>query len=143
MKRIVSLAMSITAFAILGLVTVPNARANGHVNCSNGLLAGSYSASISGSLAGSPFSELDLVTASGNGTFSGSGTVSEDGTISTVTFTATYTVNSNCSGSAVLSTGVTQNFNISTDGSQVWFISTNDGATILGEATRLTSSNGH
>lgn len=137
MRRIVSVGLSIAAFAILGLVTVPEAHA-GHVNCSKGLLSGSYSAAINGNLAGAPLSELDLVTANGDGTFSGSGTVSEDGAISSVSFTATYTINADCSGSAVLSTGVTQNLNISTDGSQVWFISTNSGANITGTATRLT-----
>ncbi len=137
MNHIAKYVMSIMAAAALAIVTAPSAHA-GHVYCSNGLLNGSYTATITGNLAGEPFAELDLVTADGNGTFSGSGTVSEDGVISTVSFTATYTINSNCSGSAVLSTGVTQNFNIKTDGSEVQFISTNSGATIVGDAKRLT-----
>lgn len=47
-----------------------------------------------------------------------------DGVISTASFTATYAVNSDCSGSASLSTGVTQNFNIKADDSEVMFIAT-------------------
>ena len=140
MKRIVSLALSISAFAILGLVTAAQARAEG-LHCSNATLKGTYSASITGTLGGAPFAELDLVTSTGNGTFSGTGTVSENGVISTdVPVSATYTVNSNCSGSAVLSSGVTQNFNISADGSEVDIIATTSGATITAVAKRLNSS---
>ncbi len=134
MKRILNLAMPFTALAVLSLV-LP-AAANG-LKCSNATLNGSYSATITGTLGGLPFAELDLVTSTGNGTFSGNGTVSLDGAISTVSFTATYTVNSNCSGSATLSTGVTQNFNIKADGSEVMFIATNSGATITGDAKQV------
>jgi hypothetical protein len=142
MKRMVSLALSITAFAILGLVSTPNAHAQG-VHCSNATLKGTYSATITGTLGGAPFAELDLVSSTGNGTFSGTGTVSEDGVVSTdVPVAATYTINSNCSGSAVLSSGVTQNFNISPDGSEVDIIATTSGATITAVAKRLKSQNG-
>lgn len=134
MKRLTNFAVSITALAILGLIAAPGARAAG---CSNATLKGNYTATITGSLGGAPLAELDLVNSPGDGTFSGSGTVSEDGTISTVTFTATYTINSDCSGSATLSTGVTQNFNIQPDGSEVDIISTNSGATITAVAKRL------
>jgi len=136
MKQIVNLVVSALAFAILGLVTAPSARAAGPY-CSNATLNGSYSALITGTLAGAPFAELDLVTSNGDGTFSGTGTVSENGVISTVSITATYTVNSNCSGSASLSTGVTQNFNIQPDGSEVDIIATNSGTTITAVAKRL------
>ena len=139
MKRFVSLALSITAFAILGLVSAPQARAHG-LHCSNATLNGTYSASITGTLGGAPFAELDLVTSNGNGTFSGTGTISEDGVISTgVPVSATYTVNSDCSGSAVLSSGVTQNFNIKADGSEVDIIATVSGATVTAVAKRLNS----
>ena len=141
MKRILNVAVSVTAFAVLGLIMAPGARAQGGAHCSNATLRGSYSATITGTLGTSPFAELDLVTSTGNGTFSGSGTNSTGGVISSVTFTATYTVNSDCSGSAVLSTGVTQNFNIKADGSEVMFIATNSGATITGDAKRLNSLN--
>jgi len=138
MKRIV---LSISAFAILGLAAAPNLRAHG-LHCSNATLSGTYSATITGTLGGAPFAELDLVTSTGDGTFSGTGTVSENGTISAdVPVSATYTINSNCSGSAVLSSGVTQNFNISADGSEVDIIATTSGATITAVAKRLNSQN--
>ena len=136
MKDMTKFAVSIAAFAILGLAAAPSARAAG---CSNATLKGRYTATITGSLGGAPLAELDLVTSPGDGTFSGTGTVSEDGVISTVSFTATYTINSDCTGSAVLSTGVTQNFNIQPDGSEVDIISTNSGATITAVAKRLGS----
>lgn len=132
--------LSIIALAALGLVTSSAAYAAAP-QCSNATLKGHYSATITGTLGGAPFAELDLVTSTGNGTFTGSGTASENGVISTVEFTATYTINSDCTGSAVLSTGVTQNLNIKQDGSDVNFISTNAGATITGEAKRLNGGN--
>lgn len=142
MTRIVSHALPMTALAVLGLVLTPGARAQGRPHCSNATLKGAYTATITGTLGTTPFAELDLVSAPGNGTFSGTGTQSNDGVISTVSFTATYTVNADCSGSAVLSTGVTQNFNIRQDGSEVDIISTNSGATITAVAKRLNGQNG-
>jgi hypothetical protein len=137
MKRIANFATSITAFAALALVTGPCARAAGP-HCSNATLKGAYSAAITGTLAGAPFAELDLITSTGNGTFTGTGTVSENGVISTgVPVSATYTVNSDCSGSAVLSSGVTQNFTIKTDGSEVDIISTTAGTTLTAVAKRI------
>ena len=141
MKRFANLALSISAVAILGLATAAQARADG-AHCSNATLKGTYSAAITGTLGGAPFAELDLVTSTGNGTFSGTGTISENGVISTdVPVSATYTVNSDCSGSAVLSNGVTQNFNIKADGSEVDIIATTSGATVTAVAKRLNSQN--
>lgn len=140
MKRIVNLAVSALAFSVLALVA-PSSTSAG-VHCSNTTLKGTYSATITGTLGGAPFAELDLVTSTGNGTFSGTGTVSENGVISTgVPVSATYTVNSDCSGSAVLSSGVTQNFNIKEDGSEVDIISTSSGTTITAVAKRLNNQN--
>lgn len=137
MKRIMHLAAA-AAFAMF-LVWAPSAQAAAF--CSNHTLRGAYGATITGTVAGLPFAELDLVSADGNGSFSGTGTVSYNGSISTVSFTATYTVNSNCSGSASLSTGVTQNFVIKADGSEVQFIGTNSpDAQVTGDAKQLATS---
>jgi hypothetical protein len=136
MKRSMNCAMALGAAAMLVMLMAPGAQAT--PSCSNRTLKGSYGATITGTISGLPFAELDLVTADGNGNFSGTGTVSYNGSISTVTFTATYSVNSNCSGSASLSTGVTQNFIIKTDGSEVQFIGTNDpDAQVTGDAKAL------
>jgi hypothetical protein len=140
MKHILNRALPVAALAVLSLVMPSGLWAA--PTCSNATLKGTYSATITGTLGGSPFAELDLVTSTGKGTFSGTGTVSNDGVISTESFTATYTVNSDCSGSAVLSTGVTQNFNIKSDGSEVMFIATNNGATITGTAKQINQGAG-
>lgn len=135
MKRILNVAMPVAALAFLSLVLPSGLRAA--TTCSNKTLKGTYSATITGTLGGMPFAELDLVTSNGDGTFTGTGTVSENGAISTVSVSATYTINSNCSGSAVLSNGVTQNFNIKSDGNEVLIIATTPGATITGDAKRV------
>jgi hypothetical protein len=138
MKRTMNSAMALTAAGMLVMLMAPGAQAA--PSCSNRTLKGAYGATITGTIAGLPFAELDLVTADGKGNFSGTGTVSYDGSISTVTFTATYSVNSNCSGSASLSTGVTQNLVIKADGSEVQFIGTNSPeAQVTGDAKQLAS----
>lgn len=135
MKHIASFTVAVTAFAIFMLAATPNAQASGI--CSKATLSGSYAATITGTIAGQPFAELDLVTSDGRGSFTGSGTVSENGVISPASFTATYTVNADCSGSATLSTGVTQNLVIHADGSEVQFIGTNAGTVVTGDAKRV------
>lgn len=141
MKRIVKAAMSVAALAILGAFMVPSA--NAAPKCSNATLKGSYSALITGTVAGLPLAELDLVKSPGNGTFSGTGTLVFNGSVSTVTISATYTVNPDCSGSATFSDGTTQNLNIMADGSEVNFIGTNDAAAVVtGIAKRLHPADG-
>jgi len=136
MKRFVNSAIASAVLGMLALLVAPSAQARS--SCSNRTLQGSYGATITGSIAGLPFAELDLVTADGNGNFSGNGTVSYNGSVSAVTFTATYTINSDCSGSASLSTGVTQNLVIKADGSEVMFIGTNSPeAQVTGDAKQL------
>jgi len=136
MKRTVNSPIALTAFGIVVLLMAPKAQAG--TLCSNRTLKGSYGATITGTIAGLPFAELDLVSADGKGNFSGTGTVSYNGSVSNVTFTATYTINSDCSGSASLSTGVTQNLVIKADGSEVQFIGTNSpDAQVTGDAKQL------
>jgi hypothetical protein len=134
-------ALALASFAALGLLMAPSARAAAH--CSNSTLKGSYSATITGTVDGMPLAELDLVSSTGDGTFTGTGTLAFDGAISAVSFTATYAINSDCSGSAVLSTGVTQNLNIKEDGSEVMFIGTNSpSAQVTGDAKRINKGKG-
>jgi len=138
MKRTLNIALAALAVAAtLSLVAASDALASG--GCSNKTLSGNYGATIIGNVSGLPLAELDLVSADGKGNFtSGSGTLSFNGSISTFTFTGTYTINSDCSGSASLSTGVTQNLVIKADGSEVMFIGTNDpSAQVTGNAKRL------
>lgn len=113
------------------LAVVPGAQAK-PIACSNATLKGHYSALLTGSVNGFPFAALDLVISDGNGNISGTGTVVVNGTPMPTSFTATYTVSSNCSGSFVSDTGTTEDITVSLDGNEVQIILT---ATPLGVAT--------
>jgi hypothetical protein len=110
------------------------------VACSNATLKGHYSALLTGSVNGLPFAALDLVISDGNGNISGTGTVVVNGSPMPTSFTATYTVNSNCSGSFVSDTGTTEDITVSLDGSEVQIILTSTplgAATVTGAAKNL------
>ena len=68
-------------------------------HCSANNLKGDFGASLDGDANSLPFVGLDLVHADGNGNLTGTGTISYNGAITNVTLSATYTVNSDCSGS--------------------------------------------
>ncbi len=137
MKRTISSVIGLAGFALLfALGTAQNAQAK--KACSNATLSGDYAVVITGSITGLPFGAVDLATADGNGNISGSGTTAFAGTISVATFTATYTVNSDCSGSATFSSGRTQNFVVNQDGSEVRLIETdNPNAVVTGQGKRI------
>lgn len=106
--------------------------------CSNKSLRGSFGATLAGDVGGLPFAALDLVTAGGDGSFSGSGTVSFNGSISQVSFTAMYSISSDCSGSIAFNTGATQDLAVVGKGSEVLFIRTDDpNAVVTGIAKGL------
>lgn len=91
-------------------------------------------------MSGLPFAALDLVSAAGDGSFSGSGTVSFNGAISQVTFTASYSINPDCSGSIAFDSGATQNLVVVGKGSEVRFIRTdNANAVVTGIAQAIAS----
>ena len=79
--------------------------------------------------------------ADGNGNVTGSGTSSLNGVISFPVITATYTLNSDCTGTLTsVPAGLSQNFVLKDNGSQVFFIVTAHpagAATISGEARRI------
>ncbi len=140
MKHSISSAMKLVALAIAAVVAaIPNAQAKDNKPCSNLTLRGSYAALITGTASGLPFAALDYVTADGNGTLSGTGTVTYNGVISQrVPLSASYTINSDCSGSVSFSSGATQNLVISRDGEQVQFIRTdNVNDQVTGDAKRI------
>ena len=115
-----------------------DAKRVGEKKCSNKSLRGSFGATLTGDVGGLPFAALDLVTAGGDGSFSGSGTVSFNGAISQVTFTATYSISSDCSGSIAFNTGATQDLVVVGKGSCLRFIRTDDpNAVVTGIAKSL------
>jgi hypothetical protein len=93
---------TIAAVAALTLGLAPIANAQG-VACSNASLRGTFADKDTGfitapaALAG-PFAGVNLETFDGNGTLTGAGTASQNGNIVSITFTGTYTVNPDCTG---------------------------------------------
>ena len=110
--------------------------------CSVSTLNGAYMSEQSGTLNGLPLVQVNRIVADGQGGFTGSGTVVVDGVVTIIPLiTATYTVNSDCTGTLTsVPAGLSQNFVVKDDGSQVFFIVTAHPAgvaTISGEAVRL------
>jgi len=106
MKRMMNSVSTAMIFAgFFGLVIVPAAFGDGG-NCNYGNLNGNFGFTLTGSRTDTnpgARSAVGQLTADGNGNLSGSETQSNNGTIVTgVTEQGTYTVNSNCSGSATL-----------------------------------------
>ncbi len=103
MKRAIMSAVFVISFVsllVLGLVSRVQAG-----DCSNNSLKGTYGFSCEGTLVGSPLAVVGVFTADGNGNGSEVETISFNGDITTgATFTVTYTVNADCTGSFV-STG--------------------------------------
>jgi len=75
-----------------------------------------------------------VMSADGNGNLSGSDTVSKDGTIAQRTFTGTYTVNTNCSGSAKFQfsdkSNTSMDFALGNGGKAINFIDTDNFYTV-------------
>jgi hypothetical protein len=108
MERLVAL----TAAAVIGLLTTPVARASS--GCSLASLHGAYAVagqgtlvtSVSGIPAPAPWAESSLANFDGAGSFSGKGTVNIGGVVLNITFTGTYTVNSDCTGDVTINTNL-------------------------------------
>ena len=97
----------------------------------------------SGILNGLPIAQVNRIVADGMGGATGSGTVVVNGVATVIPLiTATYTVNVDCTGTlSSVPAGLSQNFVIKNDGSQIFFIVTAHpagAATMSGEAVRLT-----
>jgi hypothetical protein len=114
MKRITSIEVALIVFGLFALSVVPNAQAQ----CYDRTLNGSFALvgtgdKVTGGNAG-PRAVVGLLTADGEGHLSGFITKSSNGTIyQNLTVTGTYTVNSDCTGSATFTDSVseTKNFN--------------------------------
>jgi len=132
----------LTALALAALALSPAAWANPPDECSQATLNGAYMSSQTGTLNGLPLAQVNRIVADGQGVFTGSGTVVVDGVVTVIPLiTATYTVNPDCTGTLTsVPAGLSQNFVVKDDGSQVFFIVTAHpagAATISGEAVRL------
>ena len=107
MQRVITSAVFVSAFvSLLGLGLASRVQAGA---CSNASLKGTYGLSCEGTIVGAgggPIAVVGVFTADGDGTGSEVETISVNGAITTgATFTVTYTVNADCTGSFV-STGL-------------------------------------
>jgi hypothetical protein len=124
--KLIAVVVALLAVFALAAASSPQVLASGawYHTCSNATLSGSYGASLSGTVNGLPFDALDLVVADGQGNMTGTGTIVYNGAVMPTSFTATYSVNADCTGSFASSTGTNEDFIISQDGSQVQIIVT-------------------
>jgi hypothetical protein len=107
MKQIMNTVATVIVFAaFFGLLAVPDALGYSGRSCNNYSLNGNFGFTLTGNRTDSnpgPRAAVGQLTADGSGKLSGSETQSNNGTIVTnVIETGTYTVNSDCSGSATL-----------------------------------------
>ena len=111
-------------------------------SCSLATLSGAYGLIASGlSQEGVSTVAVDRFVADGNGNLSGSGTQSGNGTIETVTFSGTYSVASDCTGTVTATNQSDQvsnyKFTLDTKNSQFAFIESDDGANVSGEGIAI------
>jgi hypothetical protein len=125
---------------LMSVTTMASSNGSAVKACSNRILKGDYGSSLNGTVNGLPFAAVNLVSADGDGHITGSGTIVLDGAVIPSTFTATYVVNADCSGSFQSDSGTMENIVVSRDGRLVQLIVTSlalGPATVAGTATRL------
>jgi hypothetical protein len=144
MKSNIKTAIATTFLAGAILLSMgSNASALAPKSCSNATLRGDYAATLTGTVNNLPFAALNLVNGDGNGNITGEGTIVYNGSVIPSSFTATYSINADCSGSFSSSSGTTENIVISRDGSEVQIIVTGlalGPATVTGLAKSLGSA---
>ena len=103
----------------------------------NATLHGTYSLSGGGTVVGlGPVTSVGEVTYDGKGNSNAVYTASLNGTIHPVIVPGTYTVNPDCTGTAVEASSHF-NFVITPDGNTVWWMATDTGTVLSGVITRL------
>jgi len=112
MKRITAIEVAVIVFGLFALSVVPNAQAQ----CSDKTLKGSFALVATGNVVTGatpgPRAAVGLLAFDGEGHFSGSYTKSKNGTIyENLSVKGTYTVNSNCTGSAKLTDSASETKN--------------------------------
>jgi hypothetical protein len=134
-RRFVFLTLTLLTFALL-------TPAKAQVACSVATLNGGYAFTLSGFLqehAGQPvggnlaFAESGVRTFDGDGHFTDSHTsAAVAGTVFHSNNSGTYTVDSDCTGTMTLQSGLTEDFSIADGGKEIQFIVTTPGRVIFG-----------
>ena len=112
-------------------------RENTH-RCTERNIRGRFGYSFTGTIIGIapapvPTAAVGVIRINGDGTLSATDTQSLGGQITAERkFTGTYTVNPNCTGSAIFSTGGTGNFVVVNDRTEFLFVFTNPGVVVSG-----------
>lgn len=130
-KRPLILAIAVVEISAFGILS--HAQAN--EECSNASLKGSFGVTSTGTITGvGPFASIGRFSADGQGNHSGAETVDFNGTISELSFTGTYQVNSDCTGTDtenfVGGPTVHRSFVIDDNGKEVRFVVTNPGTVV-------------
>jgi hypothetical protein len=110
----------------LSIATIPRARAS----CTNASFKGVYgilSAGLTNS--GEPKTSIGQFTTDGDGNLMGWSTQSTDGAFTTFSFTGSYSVAKNCTGTVTLSNGYTANLVLDNGNKGAYMIQTNSGYT--------------
>ena len=146
MKRnTIATTFAIAAVTLVVLGMAPTAKAQNR-GCSNGIMKGTFAFTAAGSitapptLAG-PFAEVGTQTFDGLGGTTGTATLSANGNIFAVTWTGTYTVNPDCTGTYTLQIspfGVTVRsyFAVGNNGTEFHAIETEAGFIIIRNGRR-------
>lgn len=137
-EKFTSTSLAVVFASILALSFAPMAQGDDNHTCSNASLKGFYGFTSSGDeiVGVGPAAFVGSFTADGDGHIDGKDTASFNGAVIRETFTATYTVNSDCSGSATavvqgpLPRTVHIDFVVVDNGNQVFNIVTDPGAII-------------
>ncbi|MBV8569031.1 MAG: hypothetical protein JO319_00320 [Acidobacteriaceae bacterium] len=107
-------------------------------HCSNATLQGDYSFTTTGTLNGVPLATVGKSTFDGKGSFQSTETLSDNGVISeNLPGTGTYTVNADCTGTSMISTGRASNFVIVDNGNEIQAINAAPGTVLITVLKRL------
>ena len=114
------------------------------LTCTNANFTGTYGYVLSGWVLSSngyaPFADSGTITSEGNGNISGSSTFSVNGQLQARTFTGTYTLDSDCRGTATFSDNLSETVDLSLviagGGVEIQLAQTDSGTNLSGRATR-------
>ena len=137
-------------FLLPAITAIVNAQTVGSAStCTNASISGSYGYTLSGWIFTStggeyPFADFGTLTSNEKGSFSGTSTFSFDGTIQAPTVTGTYSVNSNCTGTATLkdSAGdvIVLSLVIADNGQSIQLVESDQGTVVSGNMTSVQTS---